>query len=214
MKEYTNGLADLIDRAEEQLERVKAFEQKVREERETLRNMLENTLPEAMEAAGADQVILADGRVCQLKTSYHASITEENRAAAHAWLIDTKRDHLLKRRLTVQFGLKEFQLAKQFENMVRRVFPDKPVTLEWHGEETDNPDAFFVALEGMINTAFEGHKIILTDTVPGSTLVAFAKVMLQKGEDWPADLFGAYQRRALHIPEPKVAEDSVAGVIG
>ena len=211
MKEYTNGLADLIEAAERQRDRVAEAEATLKVERETLRNMLENVIPEAFDQAGTHSVVLADGRVVEIKTSYHASITEEHRAAAHAWLVDTKRDHLLKRRITVQFGLKEFALAQTFERMVRRIFPDKPVTVEWHGEE--NPDAFHVALTTMVEEAFEGHQLVISDTVPGSTLVAFAKVMLQQGKDWPADLFGAFQRRAVHIPEPKAA-DTVAGVIG
>lgn len=214
MRETDSDLIAMVARAEEQLDRVRDLESQLKTEKETLRNMLENVLPEAMDAADVTEIWLTDGQKATLKTTYHASVTEENRAAAHAWLIDTKRDHLLKRRVTVQFGLKEFQLARQFENMVRRIFPDKAVTLSWNGEDTDNPDAFYVALERLIDTAFEGHKLTLTDTVPGSTLVAFAKVMLQKGEDWPAELFGAYQRRALVIPPPKVPDNSVAGVIG
>lgn len=205
-------LAGLITAAEIQRERVKELEEKLKQEKESLRNMLENTLPEAFEQDEVAAIILPDGRKVEIRNSYHASITEEHRSAAHQWLVDTKRDHLLKRQLIVQFGLKEFALAQTLERMLARIFPDKPVTLEWHGE--DNPDAFFVAFQGMVDQMFEGHKVIIKDTVPGSTLVAFAKVMLQKGEDFPADLFGAYERRSVHIPDPKVADDSVAGVIG
>ena len=212
MRESDQNLLAMVMVAEEQVERVKSLESQLKTEKETLRNILENVLPEAMDAAEVTEVTLPDGRVAALKRSYHASITDEHRAAAHQWLVETKRDYMIKRRVTVQFGLKEFALAQQFERMVRRIFPDQPVTLEWHGEE--NPDAFFASLQGIIESAFEGHKLVLTDTVPGSTLVAFAKIMLQKGETWPAELFGAFERRALVIPEPAVDENSVAGVIG
>jgi hypothetical protein len=44
------------------------------------------------------------------------------------------------------------------------------------------------------------REVEVAETVPGSTLKKFVTLMLDEGEDWPADLFGAYRKETVKLP--------------
>ena len=57
---------------------------------------------------------------------------------------------------------------------------------------------------------FPDHAVEVKRTVPGSTLVAFAKRMLEAGANWPAELFGAYHKRTVVLPWRKPVKEPTA----
>lgn len=52
----------------------------------------------------------------------------------------------------------------------------------------------------LLGREFPDHTVDTKRTVPGSTLVAFVKRMLESGANWPAELFGAYHKRTVVLP--------------
>ena len=57
---------------------------------------------------------------------------------------------------------------------------------------------------------FPNHPVEVKRTVPGSTLVAFAKRMLEAGANWPAELFGAFHKRTVVLPWRKPVKEEKA----
>lgn len=175
-----------------------------------VQDLEENVLPEIMANMEADTVLVAGHptEAIRLETSYHAHITQEHRDQAFTYLKATQREHMIKNQFIIQFGLREVDAAKSFQRMVERMFPDKPVRVVWEGQE--EPDAFLASLQAVIDEAFSGHKLIVKQTVPGPTLKSWATMMLTAGKDWPADLFGAYQKRRAVLPWMKLKKDDSA----
>lgn len=61
-----------------------------------------------------------------------------------------------------------------------------------------------------ITKEFPDAPVDVKRTVPGSTLVAFARRMLEAGANWPAELFGAYHKRTVVLPWRKPVKETTA----
>lgn len=70
-------------------------------------------LPELLREGGITELKLEDGTKVALKESVHANITEKNRAAALAWLIEHGFGGLIKTSVTVNFSADEHDAAEQ-----------------------------------------------------------------------------------------------------
>lgn len=57
-----------------------------------------------------------------------------------------------------------------------------------------------LAFQELVREAAPHAKVEVKETVPGSTLVALAKRLMEAGADWPADLFGAFKKRQVVLP--------------
>jgi len=69
-------------------------------------------IPDAMAQAGVTEFKMADGNVLKVEDKVQASITHENRPAAHAWLRDHGHGGVVKSALQVDLrGLEDHQIA-------------------------------------------------------------------------------------------------------
>lgn len=100
-------VSTLADAALECEDLVKQLEERVKEEKERLRSLTQLQLPEAMRAAGLERFITTQGAAVEVKREVYASISESNRAAAHAWLREHGHGDLIKNVLSVSFGAGE-----------------------------------------------------------------------------------------------------------
>lgn len=94
-----------IEEAEEALDKL----------RKRHRIMIEHDIPELMDAAGQTLITTKDGIVVQMDEIVRASIKEENRPKAHAWLNDNGHGNLIKRSFNIEFNKDEEAWAAKFQ---------------------------------------------------------------------------------------------------
>lgn len=78
---------------------------------EELRRIEQEDLPELMREVGMQSVTLRDGTVIDVVDEVSCGITEANRAAAHAWLVENGFAGLIKTDVVVGFGRGEHDAA-------------------------------------------------------------------------------------------------------
>lgn len=105
--------AKLLEKEIEETEAV------VKERKEQLRKMLEETIPAMLEELGMKSFKMADGSTIEVKPFYSASIKEENRAVAYQWLRDNGYDDIIKNTVSVRFGRNEDKLCETLINLLR-----------------------------------------------------------------------------------------------
>lgn len=115
-KEITKEIADL----ENDLEIAKG----------KLRRVVEQDLPEAMDAVGMLDFTLDDGTKIKVKPFYSASIPEERKPEAFDWLKENDFDAMIKAEVTVKFEKGEFEIAQSFMQFIRG-FNEKAVVPEY-----------------------------------------------------------------------------------
>ena len=87
---------------------------------QTLRKLLEETIPAMLEEVGMKSFKMADGSTIEVKPFYSASIKEENRAVAYQWLRDNGYDDIIKNTVSVRFGRNEDKLCENLINLLRQ----------------------------------------------------------------------------------------------
>lgn len=98
--------------------------------KEKLRRVVEQDLPEAMDAVGMTKFVLDDGTTITVKPFYAASIPEERKKEAFDWLKEHDFDGLIKADVKVTFGKGEFEIAQAFVNFIRG-FNEKAIEPEY-----------------------------------------------------------------------------------
>lgn len=110
--------------------------------------IIEQKLPEALEAIGLKEFTLLDGAKIEVKPFYAASISAANRDAAFDWLRKHGYGDLIKNQVTVAFGAGEDDRAEKFMEKCQeqQLFPSQanrvePMTLKaWFKERIEMGD--------------------------------------------------------------------------
>ena len=103
MAELLVQLRDNVDTLEKQLAVAKADVRRVEQE----------DLPQLMAELGLETFRLKSGELIEVKQEVNCSITEEKRAAAHAWLVERGFGGLIKTEVVVGFGRGEHDAAEE-----------------------------------------------------------------------------------------------------
>lgn len=107
--------AVLVAQAEVSLKAAKeAFEKTERED-----------LPLLMQEIGMSSFKLEDGTSIEISPEVQCSITEENRARAHQWLVQNGFGGLIKTMVVTEFGRGEIEEAAKYQKLVVESFPDR-----------------------------------------------------------------------------------------
>lgn len=93
---------------------IAALQAQINTRAERLSLILENELPAAMKIIGQTKVPLIGGAEIQLADIVRASILVDNRDTAHRWLEKNGGEPLVKRKITIEFGMGEQAWAKKF----------------------------------------------------------------------------------------------------
>lgn len=93
---------------------------KIKVKQEKLRQLVEDTLPGFMDAAGQKEVTTSDGHTVTLDENIFANISEERKDAAFAWLIANGHEALIKNEFTVAFPKNSKEAAEQFEDYLNK----------------------------------------------------------------------------------------------
>ena len=93
---------------------IEATEKALKEYKKQHLEIIEQKLPDALEAVGLKEFTLLDGAKIEVKPFYAASISAANREAAFTYLRDHGYGDLIKNQVTVSCGAGEDQAAEQF----------------------------------------------------------------------------------------------------
>lgn len=130
-----DGLSDIASLAKLalQLEReIAELDETVKERKETLRNLTEVRIPEALNELGMSSFKMADGSSIEVKPFYSASIPAERKGEAYEWLRQHGYDDIIKNTVSVQFGRGEDEDAGKMLELVRKsgYIPDQAEKIE------------------------------------------------------------------------------------
>jgi len=137
---------------------IEDMEDVLKERKEQYRKLTEEVLPQAMAELGMKSFKMADGSSIDIKAFYGASISEDKRADAFAWLRDNGFGDLIKNNVSVRFGRGEDDHCARL--------------LEILGDR--------------------GYVAEQSEKVEPMTLKAWVKERVEKGGEFPSDLFGAF----------------------
>lgn len=102
--EQLQMIADLADQQRTLEERITKGEVYLAQLKESLREISDKRLPNAMAEVGMSEFKLADGTKITIKDEVYCSIPKENPGPAFAWLRENNFDSLIKNEIMVSFG--------------------------------------------------------------------------------------------------------------
>jgi len=106
------AVADLCQRALTAGHEAELLENAAKEKREQERRLLEQEIPDAMQACGLASVTLADGKGVNIREFITATPRAENRAFVYGWLREHGLGDLIKNEVTAKFGAGDEAMAE------------------------------------------------------------------------------------------------------
>lgn len=168
-------LKDLVAKGEE-LEVLRtdleALNAQASQKAEAIRILETETLPDMLKALGLKDLTLSSGAKISLYDIISASITDDNREAAHAWLREHGHGDIIKNNITLSFGKGEDEIAKALVGHLLQM------------RETGR-------------TKF--GDLVQKEAVHPQTLKAFTKDQLTRGNEFPGELFKLYTGQAVQF---------------
>ena len=115
VQEWTNNVTDgeltiVSDLANKQLTlatHVSELETELKAKKEELRLTSEQELPDAMQSAGLNQIVLSTGEKISINEFYNAHISKANQEVAYQWLVENGHEGLIKNEVLLKFGREE-----------------------------------------------------------------------------------------------------------
>ena len=115
VEEWTNEVSDgelniVSNLAKKQLQlarQVATLEEDLKAKKEELRLTSEQELPDAMQAAGLNQIVLSTGEKISIGEFYNAHISKANQEVAYQWLVENGHEGLIKNEVLLKFGREE-----------------------------------------------------------------------------------------------------------
>jgi hypothetical protein len=153
-----SAISDLAKRAKLLEKEIEEMEDTLKERKDQFRTLTEEVIPQALAELGMKSFKMADGSSIEVKPFYSASIKEEKRAEAFAWLRDNGFGDLIKNNVSVRFGRNEDQHCARLLQMLSE----------------------------------RGYVAEQAEKVEPMTLKAWVRERVEKGSDFPSDLFGAF----------------------
>jgi len=121
VQEWTNEVSDgelniVSDLAKKQLQlarQVATLEEDLKAKKEELRLTSEQELPDAMQAAGLNQIVLNTGEKISINEFYNAHISKANQEVAYQWLVENGHEGLIKNEVLLKFGREESEVVSE-----------------------------------------------------------------------------------------------------
>lgn len=117
--EQLSSIGGLAKRAKLLEKEIEEIESVVKERKEQLSKLLEDTIPAALSELGMKSFKMEDGSSIEVKPFYSATIKDANRAAAYEWLREHNFDDIIKNTVSVRFGRGEDELCDGLLNLLR-----------------------------------------------------------------------------------------------
>jgi hypothetical protein len=109
--EQLNEVASLAQMLAESMQRVDELEELLREAKNRVRAIAEDSLPSVMAEIGLAKIELADGAKVEVKDDIYASLGAGNKAGAFRWLEENHFGGLIKTQVAVEYGRNERDAA-------------------------------------------------------------------------------------------------------
>jgi len=121
VEEWTNDVSDgelniVSNLAKKQLQlarQVATLEEDLKAKKEELRLTSEQELPDAMQAAGLNQIVLSTGEKISIGEFYNAHISKANQEVAYQWLVENGHEGLIKNEVLLKFGREESEVVSE-----------------------------------------------------------------------------------------------------
>ena len=113
-------IAELAEKIQSQEQQVADTEEKLKKQKEELRNLQNEELPSLMQEIGFKKFELEDGSSVNIKEIYAGSISQANKEKAFNWLRQNKFDDIIKNTVTTAFGKGEDTAAKNFMDIAEQ----------------------------------------------------------------------------------------------
>jgi hypothetical protein len=182
-------LMTLATRQQDLENEVATLQETLAAKKQELKVLSENDLPEFLSEhdLALDQTYkLPDGRTVTFTKDLYVGIVQkdvEAKRAAFRWLIDNGHTAIIKRTITVSFGMKEFERGQEFLARLRAMFPERRIQVSFGPDESDK--ALAAKVQELVSAAFPGTTIDEDLTVHGSTLKSFLGKQLAAGTTLP-----------------------------
>lgn len=103
---------------------VERMELDIKEEKEKLRRVQEQDLPEALDAVGMSDFTLKSGFKIAVSPFYNASIPGERKDEAYKWFDDNGHGGMIKAAVEISFSRGEIEFARQFIEWLNTQYTD------------------------------------------------------------------------------------------
>ncbi len=158
------------------------LEAQLKEKRTRYLELSMRELPSVLGELSIDKIGLPEMGVDVVVAPYYkaniaADWPEEKRDAAFTWLEENGHGDLIKSVLSVTFGRKELELARQLEELIRTQF-----------------------------AGANSHPVSIDMSVPWNTLTAFVREQIQRGESLPLDTLGATVGSVATVKKRKTSD--------
>jgi len=107
-------IAELATSVKKTTAQILNLENQLKKEKENLRQLTDEDLPDMLFSLGVQSFKLHDGSEVTVKQTYGAHINLENKDAAHHWLRENGYGDLIKNHITCEFGRGEDEAASKF----------------------------------------------------------------------------------------------------
>ena len=117
--EHIQSLADQVQRLEGLLSRIETSENNLKDLKKEYQRISGEVIPTMMSEMGLAELKLQDGSHLKVSTSYRATITEANKAAAFNWLRENGLGDIIKNEISVSFGRNEDNKAADYAELAK-----------------------------------------------------------------------------------------------
>ena len=113
------SLADQVERLEAMQQQLEIQEEAIKEKKKQIQHISGEVIPTMMSEMGLAELKLHDGSHLKVSTSYRATITEANKAAAFNWLRENGLGDIIKNEISVSFGRNEDNKAADYAELAK-----------------------------------------------------------------------------------------------
>ena len=113
------SLADQVERLEAMQQQLEIQEDAIKEKKKQIQHISGEVIPTMMSEMGLAELKLHDGSHLKVSTSYRATITEANKAAAFNWLRENGLGDIIKNEISVSFGRNEDNKAADYAELAK-----------------------------------------------------------------------------------------------
>lgn len=194
----TDKFVRLRERITSARDEVASAEENLKSKKALLSGIEQNEAVELLRDFGRTIHLYDDGAKLTVDQKVYASIPEEGRKEALAWLKKNGHGAMIKSRCYIEFGRAEAHLANVLQAFCDKMVPEYEVTVLFG----NSPVEVVAAINTFVEASFPKHKLEIEDTVHSSTLKAFVTKQLKAGVTLPPEFkVFAPQVATLSLPD-------------
>lgn len=161
-------LSEIIENRNTAEEKVIELEAQLEAAKSVVKNIDNNIIPTLLDGIEGD-LTLPDGRVVSVKEQVRGSIKSDMKYAGYRWLEEHGHGSLIKKKMTLEFGRNQQELAQLVQEKLSSEDFGQPLNIQQES------------------------------TVHASTLSAFVRQQLSEGVDLPSEYFSIFRTKKVSV---------------